>query len=51
MVPGYGSVPEEDDDAGWAAIEWGEHELDYVLFVQLTTEQEQQFEVCIAVRV
>lgn len=45
MVPGYGKSPEDEDTAGWAAVEWGEHELDYVLLLQMTEEQEKRFTV------
>lgn len=33
-VPGYKPYPAEDDEEGWKAIEWGEHEIDYILFVK-----------------
>lgn len=33
-IPGYGPAPAEDDVEAWNKIEWGEHEIDYVLFVK-----------------
>jgi len=37
-IPGYGPPPANDDVEGWKKVEWGEHEIDYVLFVKADVE-------------
>jgi len=37
-IPGYAAPPAADDEKGWGKVEWGEHEIDYVLFVKADVE-------------
>jgi isopentenyl-diphosphate delta-isomerase len=37
-IPGYGPSPAGGDEAGWKGVEWGEHEIDYILFVKVDVE-------------